>query len=207
MIAGYGVKPHNVSKVLMNSRTNPLPRLNQSRFTSLLLAGAVLAMPGHALAQSASAPAQSEAVVVSMLSFFKVDDLSFGRIIPGQTAGTVVLAPTGVRTRSGGVALASGAAPQPAAFAGRGTFNQQVTISVGSNSITLNRIGGGGTMTMDSFVIGSTPTASLTTAPLAFRIGSSTGQFQFPVGATLRVKANQRSGNYAGTFTVTLQYQ
>lgn len=167
----------------------------------------MLFTPGQALAQSASTPAQSNAVVVSMLSFFKVNDLVFGRIIPGAAAGSVVVAPTGVRTKTGGVNLASGPTPQPASFAGRGVFNQMVTISVGSNSVPLNRIGGGDSMTMDTFVIGSTPTVNLSTTPLGFRIGNSTGTFLFPVGATLRVKARQTPGSYVGSFTVTLDYQ
>ena len=142
-----------------------------------------------------------------MLSFFKVDDMVFGRIIAGNTAGTVILAPDGTRTKTGGVNLATGIPPQPATFAGYGYNNQQVAIAMGSNSVTLNRVGGGSTMTMDSFVVGSTPTANLSTTPLAFRIASVTGQFRFPLGATLRVNANQRPGTYSGTFSIILQYQ
>lgn len=170
-----------------------------------------------ALAAAASSPAEaqnsfagqglSEAVVVSPLSFFKVDDLVFGRIVPGTTAGTVVIAPNGTRTATGGVRLASGVPHQPAAFAGRGSFNQIVTISINATSRTLTRQGGTQTMVMDTFVIGSTPTTTLTTAPLAFRIANANGMFQFPVGARLRVGANQAPGIYAGTFTLTLNYQ
>jgi hypothetical protein len=146
-------------------------------------------------------------VVVTNLSFFKVDDIVFGSIIPSSTAGTVVVSPSGARTKTGGVRLATGASPQPASFAGRGANNQRVAISVTRNSVTLAQVGGGGTMTMDTFIIGSSPTAQLTTAPLAFRINSPTGIFLFPVGATLRVKANQAPGKYVGTFAITLQYQ
>lgn len=173
---------------------------------ALVLAFVALA-PTSAAAQAVVSSGRAEAVVVGALSFFKVDDIVFGSIIPGPTAGTVVLAPTGARTKTGGVKLATGATPQPASFAGRGANNQRVAISVTSNSVTLNRVGGGGTMTMDTFIIGSSPTAQLTTAPLAFRINSATGIFQFPVGATLRVKANQAPGKYTGTFAITLQYQ
>lgn len=182
-------------------------RAAPARLPLVLAALGTQVFPAPAFAQQVSTPGQSEAVIVSALSFFKVDDLAFGRIIPGSTAGTVVLAPDGTRTRTGGVQLASGPAAQPAAFAGRGSFNQRVAISVSSNTVTLNRVGGGGTMTMDTFIIGSSPTAALTTSPLAFRIATSTGMFQFPVGATLRVKANQAPGSYVGTFAVTLQYQ
>lgn len=184
----------------------PVQRLWRAFCALVALACAGLAA-SPAAAQTVTATGRAEAVVVSALSFFKVDDMVFGSIVPGNTAGTVVLSPTGARTKTGGVKLATGATPQPASFAGRGANNQRVAISVTSNSVTLNRVGGGGTMTMDTFIIGSTPTAQLTTAPLAFRINSATGIFQFPLGATLRVKANQAPGRYAGTFAVTLQYQ
>ena len=166
----------------------------------------LLALPVQAK-ERATIQASADAVVVSQLSFFKVDDLVFGRIIPGTTAGTVIVAPTGARSATGGARLASGIAPQAASFAGKGRFNQAVTIALGSATSSLNRVGGGGSMTLDTFVIGSTPTALLTTAPLAFRIGTSTGIFQFPVGATLRVKARQAPGTYVGNFSITLQYQ
>jgi len=160
-----------------------------------------------AQAQRATAQARAEAVVVTPLSFVKVDDLNFGSLVPSNTAGTVVLAPTGARTATGGVQLAAGAAPQPASFAGRGSRNQLVSIQVTSNTRTLTRVGGGDTMTMDTFIIGSTPTAQLTTTPLSFRITNTNGLFAFPIGATLRVKARQTPGTYTGTFSVTLNYQ
>jgi hypothetical protein len=62
-------------------------------------------------------------------------------------------------------------------------------------------------MTMDSFLIGSTPPTNLTVAPLTFRITSSTGMFEVPIGARLQVGANQAPGVYQGSFTLTLNYQ
>ncbi len=155
----------------------------------------------------ATTQGRAQAVIVTPLSFFKVNDLVFGRIIPGPTAGTVIIAPSGTRTVTGGVRAATGLPHQPASFAGRGSFNQLVNISINATSRTLTRVGGSQTMVMDTFIIGSTPTATLTTSPVAFRIGSTNGMFQFPVGARLRVGANQAPGTYRGTFTITLQYQ
>lgn len=180
-------------------------RICRSLAVSTGLVCCALAWPSAA--QTVGTAVQAEAVVVTPLSFFKVDDLVFGSIVPSGAAGTVVIAPSGARTKTGGVILASGATPQPARFAGMGSRNQAVNIRLGSNSVTLNRVGGGGNMTMNTFIIGSTPTAQLTTAPTTFRIASSTGMFLFPVGATLRVKANQAPGSYTGNFAITLQYQ
>lgn len=148
----------------------------------------------------------AEAVVVRRLSFIQVDDLMFGNMLPGTTAGTVVVAPTGVRTKTGGPILMGGTV-QASSWAGWGTVNQNVQITMSANSYTLTRVGGTQTMTIDTFIIGSTPTAQLTTTPRVFRIGAANGIFQFPVGATLRVGANQMPGNYRGTMAITLNYQ
>jgi Domain of unknown function (DUF4402) len=162
---------------------------------------------------AASAPARAEteagtaeAVVIKKLGFVQVDDLEFGKLFAGTTAGTVVVSPSGVRTTTGGVTVAGGLV-QPATFVGYGSFNQFVTISIDANTQIMTRVGGTQTMQFDTFVIGSTPSAPITTAPRTFRIGSATGIFRFPIGATLRVAANQVPGNYVGDFRITLNYQ
>lgn len=168
----------------------------------------LLAVCGAQSAQAkerATRTARAEAIIVTRLSLLKVDDLDFGRIVAGNTAGTVVMAPSGARTKTGGVTLASGA-NQPARFSGYGYPNQNVSIWIGANSVQLTRVGGTQKMTLDTFIIGSTPQTQLTTAPLGFRIGSSTGMFAFPLGATLRVGARQMPGVYKGSFTVLIQY-
>lgn len=175
----------------------PLPAQRGLALFALCLAPA---MP--ALAQ-ANAQAQAEAIVLRPLSFFKVNDLDFGDIIPSASAGTVTIEPDGSRSRTGGVTLAGGRG-EPARFAGLGSFNRQVNISLGSNSIWIT--GPGTRMRVRNFEIGSTPTAILSTAPTRFRITSPLGHYNFPVGATLEVGANQAPGDYSGTFTITLNY-
>lgn len=159
-------------------------------------------LPAAAYANQALGNAQLE--LVTPLSFISVDDLDFGRLIPSSTAGTVVLTPAGVRTANNGIVLV-GSDFQTAAFAGQGTFNQRVDVSLGSNSIFIT--GPGAPMLVNTFVIGSSPTAILTTNPRRFRIGAANGIFRFPVGATLNVGANQAAGVYTGIWTITLQYQ
>ncbi len=166
------------------------------------LAASLLASPAHASARDADA----KVIVVTPLSFIQADDLEFGTMLAGPTAGTVTVSPFGVRTKTGGVTLVSGLV-QPATFAGYGSTNQFVTISLTSNTYLMTRVGGTQTMQFDTFVIGSNPLAQITTAPRTFRIVSATGLFRFPVGATLRVGANQTPGNYTGTFAITLNYQ
>ncbi len=148
-------------------------------------------------------PANAEITVVRPLSFVIDDNLDFGSLVPGTAAGTVVMAPTGTRTANNGIVLVGGG-QSTATFSGQGTFNQRVDISLGANSILIT--GPGAPMRVRTFVIGSTPTAVLTTAPLRFRIAATNGIFTFPIGATLEVGANQVPGKYTGNWSITLNY-
>jgi Domain of unknown function (DUF4402) len=169
-----------------------------------LLAACAAALAPAAQAQQADADAAAKAIVLRPLSFFKVDDLEFGDIVPNPTAaGTVRLFPNGSRTASAGILLV-GSSHAPARFAGLGTTNQQINVSLGANSILIT--GPGPSMRVRNFEIGSTPTAILSTTPRRFRITSALGNFNFPVGGILEVGANQPEGEYSGTFTITLNY-
>jgi hypothetical protein len=168
---------------------------------------AALALCASSVGYASSGQAIGKAVIVSQLSFLSVEELEFGSILPSATAGTVVVAPNGARTKTGGVTLVGGSLVQPARFAGKGTFNQTVLISLSASSFTLTRVGGTQTMILNNIVIGSTPTAILTTSPRGFFIGNPTGIFNFPVGGTLNVNANQTPGDYRGNMTLILNYQ
>ncbi len=156
-----------------------------------------------AQAAPATATARAKAIVLKPLSFFLVQDLDMGAIVPGATAGVVRLRPDGTRTATGGAVLV-GASHQPARFAGLGTSGELVSISV--SAATINLVGPGAPMQLSLFEIGSTPTAILSPTPTFFTIGSALGNFNFPVGAQLAVGANQASGTYTGTFSITLNY-
>ena len=186
----------------MGTKLSSISRTRRRVLTGLLL---VIAGCWGSLAQAQTThQGQTDTVILHQLSFVRVDDLHFGDIIPGATAGVVRLQPNGTRTATGGVTLV-GSSHQVARFAGFGSFNQQVLISVSSNTILLT--GPGAPMTVSQFEIGSTPTAILTTVPLRFRIGAANGLFNFPLGARLAVGANQAGGTYSGTFNITLNYQ
>lgn len=172
--------------------------------TALFASAAALAMPTPAAAQMVE-DGDIMAVIVTPLSFFRVQDLSFGQIVARGTAGTVVVTPEGTRTATGTLTL-TGSGYQPARFAGRGTYNRLVQIRLVSTS-TIQITGPGAPMTVSNFVIGSTPnTNTLTTGWTQFRIGNPEGNFNFPVGGTLQVNAMQAPGTYTGTFTIQLQY-
>lgn len=154
---------------------------------------------------SDSETAKAEANILRPLSFFKTKDLEFGRIIAGSSAGTVRIYPNGTRTTSGGVTVIGSASEyNPASYAGMGQPGRYVIIA-GPTSINITNATGQ-RMTVRNFEIGSTPTAILSPTFTNFRIASSTGIFEFPVGATLDVGANQAQGAYTGSYTVTLYY-
>lgn len=185
----------------VRTRHTLCPPHSRRGLVAIALAFAPFAAPS-AHAQN-NTQGEAEAIVLRPLSFFKVNDLDFGDIIASTTAGTVRLYPDGSRTRTGGVTLA-GSDGEPARFAGLGSYNREVNISLGANQIWIT--GPGAQMRVRNFEIGSTPTAILSTSPTRFRIANALGNYNFPVGATLDVNANQAPGDYSGTFTITLNY-
>jgi hypothetical protein len=168
---------------------------------------ALLSAPASAQASNStdSEDTEARAVIVTRNSFFVVQDLHFGDFLAGNTATSLVrLQPNGTRTRTSGNAVLLGNNHQVARFAGQGRRNQIVLISIDATPIFLT--GPGAPMRVDQFEIGSTPTAILTTTPASFTITSPTGVFNFPVGARLRINANQAPGIYNGQFTINLDY-
>jgi hypothetical protein len=153
-----------------------------------------------------SETADARAVIVTRNSFFLVQDLSFGDFLAGNTTQSLVrLLPNGTRIRDSGNVVLLNNNHQPARFAGQGRRNQVVLISMEATPIFLT--GPGAAMRVDRFEIGSTPTAILTTTPASFTITSASGAYNFPVGARLRINANQAPGTYTGQFTINLDYQ
>jgi hypothetical protein len=148
----------------------------------------------------------AQAAIVSRFSLIKIDDMNFGAIVPTTTPGTVVLGLDSSRTTTGGV-QAVGSDAHPARFGGYGYNNEQLLISINANSLVVTRVGGTETMNYDTFVVSSNPVTTISATPRRFRIASANGMFQFSVGATLRVRANQAPGQYRGNFSVTVNYQ
>lgn len=133
------------------------------------------------------------------ISISKVKDLNFGNAIMSGVAGTVVLAPAGGRSATGGVTLASGGLVQPATFTVSGDANATYSISSFPSSITLNGPGGA---TLIVSPVTSVPSAASAGTGLL----DGTGQQTLAVGGTLNVGANQTPGGYSGTFSVTVVY-
>jgi hypothetical protein len=117
--------------------------------------------------------------------------LDFGTLAPSAVAGTVVIAPAGGRSTTGGVTGVSGTF-------GPGAF--KVAITSGSanfffflpTNATLSS--GGNTMTVSAFT--SNP------AGLTGTVAGPPGSIVVTVGATLSVAANQPAGTYSGTYSI-----
>lgn len=162
-------------------------------FLLLIMAG----FTAGAYAQ-ATATATASATVVTPIGITKSVDMNFGNVATNGTAGTVVLAPAGSRTQTGGVTLpATGGTVAAASFAvtGEGAYTYAITLP--STNYTVTKAAGTETMTINTFT--STPTGTGTLA---------SGAQTLTVGATLNVGASQVSGAYTNAtgFDVTVNY-
>lgn len=144
----------------------------------------------------ATATATATATIVTPIGIVKNVDMNFGNVAVTSTAGTVILAPAGTRTTTGGVTLpATTGTVTAASFAvsGSGVYTYAITLP---SSVSLAG-SASGNMTVDSFT--STPSGT----------GTLTGGVQtLLVGATLHVDATQAAGEYTNAtgFDVTVNY-
>lgn len=159
---------------------------------------AMLAMPMAMLSSAASAASTSgsgEAIVVTPTSFFMVEDMSFGTIVPGPSAGSVTVDEmTGARSAAGGIVAMAGSAAQRARFVAGGTEGQTVDLALGPLP-TLDD-GNGNQMNVTSLLLDGPATRTFGPSMV----------LDIYVGGTLAVGANQTAGVYSGTFTLTIEY-
>ena len=136
--------------------------------------------------------------VAAPIALVAVKPLSFGTFAQPTTAGTMVMAPQGNFTTTGGMTSASGVA-QPttrgaAAFTVSGTPGASYGI-YGVASVTISN--GSATMTVSQFT---------TDVGLAIGQLGAGGTSSFDIGGTLTASARQAPGAYTGTFPIIVQY-
>lgn len=168
------------------------------KWTHLVAAAAVLSVATPALAAPVSAPVAPEgrALLLRPLTLTKVDDLSFGTVIPSSNPGTVSIdAVTGNRTSSPEVTLVASDPGNRAYFAGAGTPGQQVIMAMTPPASLSDGLGNTITVQSLNFDGGTTRTIA---ADMTFYVG---------VGGTLVIGADQPEGTYSATFDVTADYQ
>ena len=154
------------------------------------------------IAPAAAAPiaavddAGATTALLHPLQVLKRQDLDFGYVQAGTTAGTVVIDPnTSAISATGGATLLGGT-PHPALFTGAAKSNSVVNIKIPKQPITITRVNGTETMTVSKFTLEG----------LDKRQAAKNVSFDFRVGGTLNVSANQAEGLYVGTFEVSVQY-
>ena len=138
---------------------------------------------------AAGAPASSSAQTISTVS-----NLTFGSFVAG-TGGTLTVNPGGTRASTGAVvAVAHGTTFGAASFLVSGTRNASYTLTLPVNG-TVFLSDGTHTMALNNFSV-SPPNGHL----------SGGGTQTIRVGATLTVGNGQPAGNYAGTYSLTVNY-
>ena len=144
-----------------------------------------------------SATANISETIVQPLTITKVIDMDFGNVAIDAVAGTVVLAPNGSRTKTGGAILtAVTGTPAAAVFNLTGASNYTYAISLPTSGVNVKF--GNNTMVVNNFTSSPTPTGTL----------GVNGKDVVNVGATLNVLPNQAAGTYhqETPFTVTVNY-
>ncbi|QUL37038.1 DUF4402 domain-containing protein [Erythrobacter sp. JK5] len=185
-------------------------KLRWPRRTGRLLTGSIsLAVAGFALSVS-PASAQDTASVPTAVRLqgdtriTKLGDLDFGDILPGASGGTITVAVDSTVSTSGTVqSLNSG--QQAASF----EITRQILADFptyvgpgGSDTIQLvNQGDPTATMTLRNFTTDFNRTIIFGLPAYLFRT-----TYDFRVGGTLDVAADQEPGSYLGTFVVTIDY-
>lgn len=145
-----------------------------------------------------TAYAETSATIYTPIAITKTVDMNFGNVAVSPTIpGTVILAPAGTRTLTGGVTLPAVTGTVTAAdFTVTGEGTSTFSILIAPAEITLSN--GSSTMTVDSFNSTPTPTGAL--------VG---GTASVKVGGTLNVNAAQAGGLYTNEgdlLSVTVNY-
>jgi hypothetical protein len=159
-------------------------------------AAAMVAVVAAVPATAATVTAQVTAKVVKPLALTALQDMQFGSMLlgPGNWTGeNVVISQAGVRTCPADV-VCSGSA-LPARFNVTGTNNNTATVTV-PNVTMVN-------------LADSTKTLTLVpNAPASVAITNSGAPgYNFSVGGSIALSSTTADGDYAGTLTVTVDYQ
>jgi len=166
--------------------------------TKLILAVAALGLAGSAFAQtSATASANSSARVIQGITLAKDADMAFGTVVkPSSGSGTYTIgngADTIAVTGTGAVAAAGTTSRAKFTATGEGgqsfaiTVPATMTMTSGANNITVNL------------------TTASSTGLLSGTVGSA-GTAAVNVGGNFSISNTQASGDYSGSFNVTVAY-
>ncbi len=167
--------------------------------SNILLAMAAVALGTTSLVAapvSSPTPPPGRALLLIPLTLTKIDDLSFGSVIPSPVSGTVAInATTGARSVAGGVTAVPSDVGQRAYFGGAGSPNQQVIVTV-TPPASLTNVAGD-TLTVLALTLDGPPLRSIHPVDRTFFFG---------VGGIIEVAADQPEGVYTSDYDVTANY-
>ena len=159
------------------------------------LAALAIATPAAAAPVGATPKAKGKGLILIPLTLNKLRDLYFGTIIPSGLSGVVTVPADGSAPfAAGGATLVSSDPGYRAQFAGAGSANQLVIVSV-TNPVLLPN-GLGDNVTVLALTLDGSPIRTI----------DSSRAFFFNVGGILMINANQPEGLYQADFDVTANY-
>ena len=163
----------------------------------LALAAAALGTTGAAAAPVASpTPPTGRALLLIPLTLTKIDDLSFGSVVPSPVSGTVIInATTGARSVAGGITAMPSDIGQRAYFGGAGSPNQLVIVTVTAPAVLTSAASD--TLTVLALTLDGPPLRTID--PVA-------RTFFFGVGGIILIGADQPEGVYTSNYDVTANY-
>ncbi|GAA4049057.1 DUF4402 domain-containing protein [Parerythrobacter jejuensis] len=177
--------------------------------TGAVAATALLCLAAPAAAQSNSAAPDASASVIASGTMRNTGDLDFGKVAPGDTGGTIVVAPDNSATVTGTVLSVS--TPSAASFIiERRTgldFPAYVSPTTADSITLIHATDTSETMQLTNFTNDFNRTRTiffgLFTVPAWFGQTS----YDFRVGGTLNVAGNQMPGVYTGEFVVRVDFE
>jgi len=135
---------------------------------------------------------------VEAITLTETSPMHFGTMTTPTTAATVILSTAGTRTNTGTITLLAQLPVATAAgYLVTGSPGATYAITLPA-SITISNGTPADDMTVNAF--------TCTYPTLVGTINGFTGTDNFSVGATLNLANNQATGDYAGTFDVTVAY-
>ena len=168
--------------------------------SNLIIAMAAAALGTTSVAAapvSSPTPPPGRALLLIPLTLTKIDDLSFGSVIPSPVSGTVVInAVTGARSVAGGVTEVPSDVGQRAYFGGAGSPNQQVIMALTPATILTDGLGNN--ISVLSMSLDGPATRTIDPVDNTFYVG---------VGGVLQIDADQAEGLYSATYDLTADYQ
>jgi len=142
---------------------------------------------------AASTSSNATATVVAPIAISNTQDLAFGSFSTSATGQTVTISAAGARSSVGAVVVpASTATAASFNVTGSGTLTYAITLPA-NGTVTITN--GTDTFAVDNFTSAPSGTGALTA-----------GAQTLTVGATVTTAGTLSTGNYTGTFNVTVLY-